>query len=126
MSLSILTEIADRNVFFTHLENNPGAIIIKFGAEWCGPCKKIEGLVHDWMDRLPAGIQPFIVDIDDSFDIYAFLKTKKMVNGIPAMLVYYKGNVSYIPDIFVSGTNVDDINVLFQRTIEHVTMNNNT
>ena len=120
MSLSILTEIADRNAFFTLLDNNPGAIIIKFGAEWCGPCKKIEGLVHQWMERLPAEIQPFIVDIDECFDIYAFLKTKKMVNGIPAILVYYKGNISYIPDDFISGTVVDDINALFLRTIEYV------
>jgi thioredoxin 1 len=120
MSLSILTEIVDRNAFFTHLDNNPGAIIIKFGAEWCGPCKKIEGLVHQWMERLPASIQSFIVDIDESFDIYAFLKTKKMVNGIPAILVYYKGNISYIPDDFVSGTIVEDINALFLRAIERV------
>jgi hypothetical protein len=47
-----------------------------------------------------------------------------MVNGIPAILVYYKGNVSYIPDNHISGTNVDEINGLFIRTIEHVAMNN--
>jgi hypothetical protein len=43
------------------------------------------------------------IDVDESFDLYAFLKTKKMVNGIPAVLVYEKSNTSYIPDFSYVG-----------------------
>jgi hypothetical protein len=35
-----------------------------------------------------------IIDIDDNFEIYAFLKSKKMVNGVPVILCYKKGNQS--------------------------------
>ena len=123
MSLSILTEIESRDMLFTHLENNPGAIIIKFGAEWCSPCKQIEGFVRQIMDRLPNTIQPFIIDVDECFNLYAFLKTKKMINGIPAILVYYKGNTSYIPDDFIAGTDKEQIMALFNRAISRVASN---
>ena len=37
-SKTIITEL-DRNQFMDLLKVNPGLIIIKFTATWCGPCK---------------------------------------------------------------------------------------
>lgn len=59
------------------LRENPGIVIIKFGAEWCAPCKKIEHQVHAWFDRMPPAIQTVMVDVDESFEVYGFLKTKE-------------------------------------------------
>ena len=42
MVLPIITKITDRKHFQELLESNPGVFIIKFGAEWCEPCKMIE------------------------------------------------------------------------------------
>ena len=30
--------------------------IIKLGATWCGPCKKIEPLVNDWLQKMPINV----------------------------------------------------------------------
>ena len=45
-SKEIISEITTRDAFFHLLNNNPGLIIIKLGAEWCGPCKTIKPVVH--------------------------------------------------------------------------------
>lgn len=115
MPLPILTEIRNVTHFAEILQNNPGVIIIKFGAEWCGPCKQIEQLVFDSFSRMPNNVQCIIVDIDICFDIYSFLKTKKMINGVPALLCYYKNNLNYIPDDVVIGANKLQLNLFFQR-----------
>ena len=42
MSNPIVTNIKTPNDLSEHLESNPGIVIIKLGATWCQPCKKIE------------------------------------------------------------------------------------
>jgi thioredoxin 1 len=117
MGLPILTEIRSKEHFAELLQTNPGRLIIKFGAEWCGPCKKIEGLVHEWFHRMPDTVQCVLVDIDQSFEVYAFLKSKKMVAGVPAILCYNKGNLNYIPDNAVLGADVNKVNLFFQQCL---------
>jgi len=113
---NVITEMSKVS-FSDLLKTNKGALIIKFGAEWCGPCKKIDPLVYDWMNKLSTqpNIQCAIIDIDESFEIYAFLKSKKMVNGIPVILCYKKGNLTWIPDKSIVGANETQINIFFQE-----------
>jgi thiol:disulfide interchange protein len=118
--LPILDKIDNVKQFSEYLNANPGLIIIKFGADWCVPCKRIEKQVHDWFARMPATVQGFIVDVDESFELYAFLKTKKMVNGIPAILCYDQGNVSYIPSDSIIGADKAGIDAFFQRCLAKV------
>jgi len=116
-TLPIITEIRNTQHFGELLANNPGKLIIKFGAEWCGPCKKIEKQVHDWMDKMPATVQCCVIDIDESFEIYAFLKTKRRVNGVPAILCYISGNLNYIPDMTVVGADPAQIDLFFEKCL---------
>ena len=99
------------------LLQNPGHVVIKFGAEWCGPCKKIEPLVDQWFSVLPDSVSAHIVDIDESFELYALLKTKRQINGIPAILCYKQGNTDIIPDYAVAGSDVNQIGIFFQRVL---------
>jgi thiol-disulfide isomerase/thioredoxin len=118
MPLEIITEIPSLSDFKTILEHNPGVFIMKLGAEWCGPCKKIDPLVADMMTKMPTDkIQCALIDVDESFELYAFLKTKKMVNGIPAILAYYQGNTHFVPDDVVIGADPAQIVSLFNRCI---------
>jgi thiol-disulfide isomerase/thioredoxin len=100
------------------LKQNDGLVIVKFGAEWCGPCKRIEEQVYTAFQQMPPNVQPIIVDVDESFEIYAFLKSKKMVKSIPTILCYEKGNLSYIPNDVVVGANSEELNIFFKECFD--------
>ena len=100
------------------LQNNPGVFIMKLGAEWCGPCKRIEDLVKWCMDQAPENVQCAVIDVDEAIEVYGFLKTKRVVNGIPAILGYYKGNLNYVPDEVVIGSDQKQVTAFFQRCYE--------
>ena len=121
MTTSVITEMT-MDSFKESLKTNPGIFIIKFGAEWCGPCKKIGPFVHDWIDRFSqdSRVQFAIIDIDENFDVYAFLKNKRMVNGIPVMLCYKKGNLTWVPDNTVVGANEKQLDVFFEEVQVHL------
>ena len=98
------------------LVSNPGVFIMKMGAKWCGPCRQVEPLIQSAMAQAPANVQCAMVDIDESVEIYGFLKGKKMVGGVPVILVYYNGNTHYVPDDIVVGADPKQIAELFVRS----------
>ena len=109
--------IEDRNAFQKLLEENQGVIILKFGAEWCKPCKAIAPLVNSYKEQLPAGVDFYDLDVDDNFEIYAYLKSKKMVSGIPTLLAYYAGNTSFASDNSVTGVNLEAVKLFFSQCL---------
>lgn len=115
MPLPIIYDIEDRQQFLDLLRQNPGVFIVKFGADWCGPCQLIESMVIDQFHMMPDNVQCAKIDVDESFDIYAYLKSKKIVSSIPALLCYIRGNNTYIPDDVVIGTNNCEILQFFDR-----------
>jgi thioredoxin 1 len=101
----------------SQLTNNPGLFIVKLGAEWCGPCKVIEPLVEQYMHAMPENVQCAIIDVDESFELYAFFTKKRIVRGIPAILCYYSGNVDIYPDDLVIGADAKEVKSFFERCI---------
>jgi len=120
MSKQVISEIANREAFFTLLQHNPGLIIIKLGALWCGPCKLIEKSVHGFFASSPPEVVCADIDVDQCFDFYSFLKSKKMVNGIPVLLCYKKGNATYIPDDIITGADPHGLHQFFTRCGKHL------
>lgn len=114
MEKEFITELSKAD-FMNHLETNEDTFIIKFGAEWCAPCKKIEGLVKTYMNMSRPNVKCALIDVDDNFEIYAYFKSKKMVNGIPAIFAYNKGNLTIVPDDVVIGANEFQIRAFFQK-----------
>jgi hypothetical protein len=55
-------------------------------------------------------------------DLYAYLKKNKMVNGIPVMLMYKKGNASFIPDDSVTGADPAALDAFFKRCGNHLAL----
>ena len=121
MSKEIISEISSRDAFLHLLTNNPGLIIIKLGADWCGPCQKIKHVVHGFFATSPPEVVCADIDVDESFDFYAFLKSKKMVNGIPVLLCYKKGSHTFVPDDSVTGTDPQELDAFFKRCGNHLT-----
>ena len=108
----ILKFSGTRTEFASLIENNPGILIFKFTADWCGPCKKIKEYSYKKSNDLPAHITLLEVDVDECFDLYAFLKHKKMVNGIPVFLAYAKG-VTDGPVASITGANLPELETFF-------------
>lgn len=109
----LIEVIVSREEFKDLLINNEHVIIFKFGAVWCKPCKIIKKHVEECVSMMHKNVTCLDLDVDDSFDLYAYLKSKKQVNGIPCLLAYKKGNVSFAPDESISGTNIADISNFF-------------
>lgn len=118
MPLPISHDLSSIEKFKDVLRENPGVVIIKFGAEWCAPCKKIERQVLTRMAQMPNNLQSMVIDVDDCFEVYAFMKSKKMVKGIPAILAYHKGNLNYIPDDIVVGADPQEVDLFFKRNFD--------
>ena len=107
--------------FQTYTEKQSKNIyIFKFGAEWCKPCKIVKPWVNEWLNKMPNNVYFFDIDVDTSIDVYVKLKSKKMINGIPAILFYY-GDVKrehwYTPDLMLTGANKDKLDKLFQECL---------
>ena len=121
MSNSIVTNIKTADDLSNFLGSNPGIVIIKLGATWCQPCKKIEPVTKSWLKKLEhEKISRVILDIDECIDLYGFLKKKRVVRGVPTLLAYYKENTHYIPDDMCFGSDENETNAFFVRCVEHV------
>jgi thioredoxin 1 len=116
----IISYFQNRSDFMELLKNNPGLVVIKFGAKWCGPCKKIQPVLDAFFATSPDNVICCDIDVDESTDLYIFLKSKKMVNGIPVILLYKKGNVSFIPDDSVTGIDAGELDKFFKRCGLHL------
>jgi len=91
-------------------------LIVKFSADWCIPCKKIEEYSVAQFNSFDSNQVCCIeVNIDDSFDIFAFLKQRKMIQGVPTLYLYRRGKDNYIPDESISGTDINDLNYFFNN-----------
>ena len=113
----------NRTDFTTLMDNNPGILIFKFTADWCGPCKKIKEYTYNKSNELPNHITMLEVDVDECFDLYAFLKHKKMVNGIPVFLAYARG-INEGPIASITGASLPDIETFFATCINYTFSNN--
>ena len=110
------TEMRNSAELLQKVQTNPGLILIKFTADWCGPCKRIQPIVDKNLGDLPEDkVHYYEIDIDEHLDLYAFLKTKKMVNGIPALLAWKPENLTFIPTFVVIGGNESEVQKFFDH-----------
>lgn len=95
-------------------------LIIKFGADWCGPCKVIKPLCEEWKKTMPKNIGWIEIDIDESIELYAAFKTKRMITGVPTLFAFRgdtKRDQWYIPDDSVSGGNIKIVADFLKRCL---------
>ena len=120
VSKEIINAFVNRDEFLRLLKVNPGLVIVKLGATWCGPCRQIAHIVEGFFASSPPEVICADIDVDESIDLYSYLKQRRMVNGIPVMLMYKRGNVSFAPDDSVTGSDPAQLDAFFNRCGLHV------
>jgi thiol-disulfide isomerase/thioredoxin len=97
------------------LNQNPGLIVVKFQADWCKPCRRIEPHVKKWLDRRPQWVHAYIVDVDEDSRLYSYYVNKRLVRGIPAIIVFAQGNTTPIFDDSVNSSDLGEIDTFFAK-----------
>jgi thiol-disulfide isomerase/thioredoxin len=117
---TVISQFKSRDEFLRLLQNNPGLVVLKLGATWCGPCKRIKPVLDGFFASSPDNVICCDIDVDECSDLYIYFKSKKMVNGIPAILLYKRGNTTYIPDDSVTGADPVELDKFFKRCGMHL------
>jgi len=69
--------------------NAEGPVLVDYWAEWCGPCKMIDPLLHELADEFGEKIKIAKVNIDENQQITSQFK----IRGIPTLMVFKEGKV---------------------------------
>ena len=86
--MSAIVHATDTN-FDTEVLANAGAVLVDFSAVWCGPCKKLEPIVHEIAAEYENRLKVVKVDVDHSPSIAA----KFGVLSVPTLMIFHGGKV---------------------------------
>ena len=98
-------EELSRANFLNLVQQNQSIMVIKFGAEWCKPCQRIKSQLNNLCSKLPNDIMCLDIDVDENFDLYAYMKTKKMITTIPSIMCFTKDEESFVPHFSISSSD---------------------
>jgi len=68
-----------------------GPVLVDFSATWCGPCKKLEPIVHEIASDYEGRVKVVKVDVDSAPGIAA----RFGVLSVPTLLVFRDGQPRY-------------------------------
>ena len=80
---------ADDTNFEAEVVQASGVVLVDFSATWCGPCKRLEPLVHEIADDYNGRLKVVKVDIDKAPTIAA----KFAVMAVPTLIFFRDGKV---------------------------------
>jgi thiol-disulfide isomerase/thioredoxin len=113
-------ELNEKQQFLNILKNKTTGLIVKFTADWCGPCKKSAPFIKKNLSQVsPNTIQYLEIDIDESIEVYGFLKSKRMISSIPCLMYYKKETSEIWPDHLISSSSEKEIDNFFKFCIEN-------
>ena len=95
-------------------------IFVVFFWDIPAPQNKIEKDLENHFANMHDNVQCVILDIDECFDVYAYMKSKKMVQSIPSVICYQKGSDTYVPDDVYCGSEKSELDAFFERCIEEL------
>ena len=103
----------NRQEFFKELDQNNSILLVFITGSNCVPCERAKPLVQSKMAN--CTYRMLSLDRDKDADIYAALRTKKQIKGVPTLLAYQAGNYTLISDLSVSGANPSAIEEFFDQ-----------
>lgn len=120
---------SEENDFITYIEEKTKkykGCLLFFNASWCKPCKKIKDIFYRNIGIIKENnINIIIIDIDTNIDqygnnvsFYSFLKKKRIIRGVPSLLLYKQedssnDNVIPYPD-FSCESDINHFNALLE------------
>ena len=103
----------NRQDFYKELDQNNSVLVVFVTGNNCAPCERAKPLVHQKMKTVTE--QLIQMDRDNDADIYAALRSKKQIKGVPTLLAYEAGNYTLNADLSVSGANPSAIEEFFDQ-----------
>jgi thioredoxin 1 len=70
--------------------NAPGAVLVDFWAEWCGPCRQIAPALEELSKDLETKVTVVKLNIDENPQT----PSKYGVRGIPTLMIFKDGQVA--------------------------------
>ena len=65
-------------------------VVVKFGAEWCGPCRGMDEAIGILRPKLSPNVSFYIVDIDKKPELFQHYGSG---SGIPQVMIFEQGKV---------------------------------
>ena len=65
-------------------------VVVKFGAEWCGPCRSMDEAIKQLRPKLSSKADFFVVDIDKKPELFQHYGSG---SGIPQVMIFAHGKV---------------------------------
>lgn len=69
-----------------------GATFVKFGAEWCGPCKAMEPVLEELAKKYEGRVRFISIDIDQHMETAA----KYKIRSVPTSMMFINGEPKQI------------------------------
>ncbi len=79
----------DDSQFEAEVIKHDGLAVVDFGAEWCGPCKKLHPIMAELADEMPDQVKIVEVDVGVSPEI----AQKYAVVSVPQILFFKNGEM---------------------------------
>ena len=88
-----LTEEALQSLLMKHTSGNAEKpVLLKFHANWCGPCKALTPIVDEFVKNHAEELDAYSVDVDKHTEFVAELK----IRSVPYIVVLHKGQTIHL------------------------------
>jgi thioredoxin 1 len=89
MASDLIKHVSDAT-FEADVLKAPGAVLVDYWAEWCGPCKMIAPVLDDISAAYQGKLQVAKMNVDENRDIPA----KFGIRGIPTLMIFKDGQLA--------------------------------